>query len=77
MSFNKAVDPKTDTNPNEVQIVIHCLEYESKPIIFLISHNISTDLKGPKVKYKLHYGQCHYENMSVQYAAIYKSGKKG
>ena len=25
---------------------------------FLISQNISTDLKGPKVKYKLHYGRC-------------------
>ena len=24
----------------------------------LISQNISTDLKGPKVKYKLHYGRC-------------------
>ena len=25
---------------------------------FLISQNISADLKGPKVKYKLHYGRC-------------------
>ena len=25
---------------------------------FLKSQNISTDLKGPKVKYKLHYGRC-------------------
>ena len=29
---------------------IHC--------IFLISQNISADLKGPKVKHKLHYGRC-------------------
>ena len=27
-------------------------------LYFLISQNISTDLKGPKVKYKLHYGRC-------------------
>ena len=27
-------------------------------IYFLISQNISADLKGPKVKYKLHYGRC-------------------
>ena len=26
--------------------------------IFLISQNISADLKGPKQKYKLHYGRC-------------------
>ena len=25
---------------------------------FLISQNISADLKGPKEKYKLHYGRC-------------------
>ena len=25
---------------------------------FLISQNISADLKGPKIKYKLHYGRC-------------------
>ena len=25
---------------------------------FLISQNISADLKEPKVKYKLHYGRC-------------------
>ena len=25
---------------------------------FLISQSISADLKGPKVKYKLHYGRC-------------------
>ena len=25
---------------------------------FLISQNISADLKGPKAKYKLHYGRC-------------------
>ena len=25
---------------------------------FLISQNISADLKGPKVKYILHYGRC-------------------
>ena len=27
-------------------------------IYFLIPQNISVDLKGPKVKYKLHYGRC-------------------
>ena len=27
-------------------------------IYFLISLNISADLKGPKVKYNLHYGRC-------------------
>ena len=26
--------------------------------LFLISQNIHADLKGPKVKYKLHYGWC-------------------
>ena len=31
--------------------------FESKPIMFLISQNISADLKGPKLKYKLRYGQ--------------------
>ena len=25
---------------------------------FLVSQNISADLKGPKVKYELHYGRC-------------------
>ena len=25
---------------------------------FLISQNISADLKGPKIRYKLHYGRC-------------------
>ena len=25
---------------------------------FLISQNIHADLKGPKIKYKLHYGRC-------------------
>ena len=25
---------------------------------FLISQNISADIKGPKVKYKVHYGRC-------------------
>ena len=32
--------------------------FESKPIMFLIYQNISADLKGPKVKYKLHYSRC-------------------
>ena len=32
--------------------------YESKPIYFLISQNISADLKVPKVEYNLHYGRC-------------------
>ena len=29
-------------------------------LCFLISQNISADLKGPKVKYKLHYALCGF-----------------
>ena len=36
-----------------------CLEYIGLNIYkFLISQNISADLKGPKEKYKLHNGRC-------------------
>ena len=35
-SFNEAVDPKTDTNPNGVKIANISLEYESKPIIYVV-----------------------------------------
>ena len=41
----------TDINPKEV-----CLEYMN--LNLYIFENISADLKGPKVKYKLHYGRC-------------------
>ena len=37
-SFNKAVDPSTDTNSNRVQIAINCLEYESKPTLRKHAH---------------------------------------
>ena len=54
-----AANKMTDTNPNKVQITKPCLEYMGLNIQnFLISQNISTDLKGPKEKYKLHYGRC-------------------
>ena len=33
LSFNKAVDPKTHTNPKGVQIANIYLGYESKPIL--------------------------------------------
>ena len=57
--FNKAVNQKTDINPNWVRIVKTCLEYMSLNLQYcLISQNISADLKGPKVKYKLPYGRC-------------------
>ena len=44
-------------NPNGFQMN-NCLEYMNINLhYFLISQNISTDLEGPKVEYKLHYGQ--------------------
>ena len=42
--------------PNK--LIKNYLEYEPKPIWFLISQNTFADLKGPKMKYKLHYGWC-------------------
>ena len=48
----------TDINLNGVQKLKLFRIYESKPIMFLISQNITTDLKGPNLKYKLHYGRC-------------------
>ena len=58
-SFNKAVNLETDPSPNRVKIVKSCLEYMSLYLLyFLISQNTSNDLKGPKQKYKLHYGRC-------------------
>ena len=46
-------------NPNLVQILKTCLEYMGPNILkFLISQNIFADLKGPKEKYKLHFGRC-------------------
>ena len=49
-------------NGGEIRPEILLIEspvYESKPLIFLLtSKNISTDLRGPNVKYKLHYGPC-------------------
>ena len=57
-SLAKAVNLKTDIDPNGVRIVKTCLEYMGLNIYFLISQNISADLKGPKDKYKLHYGRC-------------------
>ena len=45
-------------NRNGVQIIKLLRIYGSKHIIFPISQNSSADLKGPKVKYKLHYGRC-------------------
>ena len=54
-----AANKMTDTNPNKVQITKPCFEYTGLNIQnVLISQNISTDLKGPKEKYKLHYGRC-------------------
>ena len=58
-SFNKKAYKRTDINPNVVQILKTCLEYMGLNIYkFLISQNIFADLKGPKEKYKLHYGRC-------------------
>ena len=59
LSFNKTAYEKTDINPNGVQIMKTSLEYmvlNNKKN--LISQNIFADLKGPKEKYKLHYGRC-------------------
>ena len=57
--FNKTAYKKTDINRNVVQILKTCLEYLDLNIYkFLISQNIFADLKGPKEKYKLHYGRC-------------------
>ena len=42
-----------------VKILKTCLEYMGLDIYkFLISQNIFADLKGPKEKYKVHYGRC-------------------
>ena len=58
-SFNKTAYKKTDINQNVVQILKTFLEYMGLNIYkFLISQNIFADLKGPKEKYKLHYGRC-------------------
>ena len=58
-SFNKTAYKKTYIYPNVVEILITCLEYMGLNIYkFLISQNIFADLKGPKEKYKLHYGRC-------------------
>ena len=43
---------------NGVEIALFSLDHVSKPLSFLSSLNIITDLKGPNVKYKLHYGWC-------------------
>ena len=50
----------TDISPNDVQIMTFKLFriYDLNLIYVPISYNISADLKGPKVKYKLHYGRC-------------------
>ena len=58
-NFKQRSHTMTDSNLNEVQNNLNCLEYMSLNLrYFLISQNISADLKGPKVKYKLHYGRC-------------------
>ena len=57
VNFKKAVDSKTDINQNGVQIIKNLSRiWVLTNHLFLISQNIHTDLKGPKVKYKLHYG---------------------
>ena len=43
-SLNTPVDPKTDKNPNGVQIANNWLECESKPILFSDIKHISADL---------------------------------
>ena len=54
--FREAVNPKTDIYPKGFKIAQTCLEYMSLNLkFFLISQNTSADLKGPKVKNKLHY----------------------
>ena len=53
------VDSKTDINENGVQIIENLSRiWVQTNHLFLISQNIHTDLKGPKIKYKLHYGWC-------------------
>ena len=43
----------TDINPNEVQNNLNCLEYMNLNLCYyLISQNISADLKGSKVDFK-------------------------
>ena len=39
-----------------VEIAKHIIDHVSIPISFLSSQNIIADLKGPNVKYNLHYG---------------------
>ena len=54
-SFGRTVNKKIVISPKGVNIAQICLEYMSINLLyFLISQNISADLKGPKVKYKLH-----------------------
>ena len=50
-SFNNTVNPKTDINPNRDRIAKICCE----PTCMKYSQNISSDLKGTEIKYKLHY----------------------
>ena len=51
--FNKAANKKTDIIQIGSKITKTCLEYMGLNIkFFLISQNISADLKGPKEKYK-------------------------
>ena len=52
-TFNRLVDTKTRLSKHS-QITKHWLENESNE--FLVSKNTLADLKGPKVKYNLHYG---------------------
>ena len=49
----------TEINLNRAQIIIMFRIYKSKSIMFSdFSEYNTADLKGPKVKYKLHYGRC-------------------
>ena len=58
-NFKQAVDSKTDINQNGVQIVKNQSRiWVLTNHLFLISQNIHADLKGPKIKYKLHCGWC-------------------
>ena len=55
-SFNKAVNPKTYINSNEVRILENLFRTnESKPLMIFISQMFS-ELKGPKVNYNLQKG---------------------
>ena len=59
VSLNELAMKASAINLNYVQIILNCLEYMKLNLYyFLISKNISADLKSPKVKYKLHYGRC-------------------